>query len=180
MRTHGILLVKDAILLLNVLPNDGECCLPTYPVDSSWKLTLLAPDVELGFWRQSCDRTLASLNGFSQNLVSSIGWFQARGEKGGAEVISSSCIACLAHLAILCEVVCQTDRVAEFEMHNLCDSALQRLGTVTSELRLDEYTYLDLLLGVRPSLCRLLTVVTQTGGLARTLGRNRYRSSISA
>jgi hypothetical protein len=68
-------------------------------------------------------------------------------------VISSSCIACLAHLAILCEAVCRTNPVRSFELRNLCDSALERLGTLTSELDFDEYTYLDLLLGVRLSLC---------------------------
>ena len=66
-------------------------------------------------------------------------------------MISSSCIACLAHLAVLYEVVCRTDPVAG-EMYALCDSALRRLGVLTSELHLDECTYLDLLLAVRPSL----------------------------
>ena len=46
------------------------------------------------------------------------------------------------------------DPVAKVEMYDLCDLALQRLGTLTSELHLDEYTPLDLLLGVRPSSCR--------------------------
>ena len=36
------------------------------------------------------------------------------------------------------------------EMYNLCDSALQRLGKLTLDLHFEEYTYLDLLLGVCP------------------------------
>ena len=63
-------------------------------------------------------------------------------------MIGSSCIACLAHLAILCEVISRANPVAEVEMCNPCDSVLERLGTLTSQLRFDEYTYLDLLLGV--------------------------------
>ena len=77
--------------------------------------------------------------------------FHELGDNSGAEVIGSSCITCLAHLAILYEAVCRTDPVGSLEPRNLCDSALERLGTLTSELRFDEYTYLDLLLGVRPS-----------------------------
>ena len=91
-------------------------------------------------------------------------------------MISSGCIACLAHLALLYEVVCRMDPVAG-EMYTLCDSALEELGMLTSELHLEEYTYLDLLLGVRPSLCRFPTAVAQMGDRDRTLGGNPYRSS---
>ena len=93
--------------------------------------------------------------------------------------MSSSCITCLAHLAILSEVVCRADPVAG-ERYTLCDSALQRLGMFTSEFYLDEYTYLDLLLAVRPSLCYFLTTVAQVGGWNRNPGGNRYQSSIFA
>jgi len=78
-------------------------------------------------------------------------------------MISSSRIGCLAHLAVLYEVVARMDPVVEVEMYNLCDSALQRLGTHTSDLRFNEYTYLDLLLGVRLPLCCFLMATTQTG-----------------
>ena len=104
------------------------------------------------------DQALASLEEFSQNLLSNIKRFHERGNKDGADVISSSCIACLAHLAALYEFVCRTDPVAR-EMCNLCDLALQRLGILTSELRFEEYTYLDLLLGVRLYLFYFLTAM---------------------
>jgi len=107
--------------------------------------------VELGFWRQSCDQILAPLEEFSQRLLRKTKGFRDDDDKNRADVVSSSCIACLAHLAILYEVICRTDPVAE-ETYALCDSALQRLGILTSELHLDEYTCLDILLGVRPSL----------------------------
>lgn len=120
----------------------------------------MAPDINLGLWQQSCDQTLISLEEFSRNLLRSIGRFRDYGDKNRADVISSSCITCLAHLAILHEVACRVGRV-DGEMYALCDSALQRLGMLTSEFYLDEYTYLDLLLGVRPSLCFFLTMVAQ-------------------
>jgi hypothetical protein len=92
-------------------------------------------------------------------------------------VITSSCIACLAHLAILYEVVCRINLVAGFKLYNSCDLSLRRLGRLTLELRVEEYTHLDLLLGVRLSLSRFQVAVVQTGDWDRTLGTNRYRSS---
>jgi hypothetical protein len=106
--------------------------------------------------------------------------FHELGDNSGAEVIGSSCIACLAHLAVLCEAVCQTDPAGRFESYSLCDSALERLGALTPGLCFDEYTYLDLLLGVRLFLCCFPIAMAQTGNRGRTLGRNRYRSSIPA
>ena len=91
-------------------------------------------------------------------------------------MIGISCIACLAHLAILYEIVGRMEPGAEVEMHGLCDLALLRLGTLTSELRLDEYTYLDLLLGVRSSSRCFLVPMTQMEGWHRTLGENLYPS----
>jgi hypothetical protein len=106
--------------------------------------------------------------------------FHELGDNSGAEVIGSSCIACLAHLAILYEAVCRTDPVGSLEPRNLCDSALERLGTLTSEVHFDEYTYYDLLLGVRPSLSCFPISMAQTGDRDRILGRNRCRSSTPA
>jgi len=95
---------------------------------------------------------LASLEEFSQNLLENIIPFRENGDESGVDIISSSCIACLAHLAVLYEVVARMDPFAEVKMYNLCDSALRRLGMRQSNPRFDEYTYLDLLLGVRLSL----------------------------
>ena len=66
-------------------------------------------------------------------------------------MIGSSCIACLAHLAILSEAACRMNSAVEFERYEPCDWALKSLGEITSELCFEEYTYLDLLIGVRPS-----------------------------
>jgi len=179
MRTRGILLVRDAILLLTVLPADGEHCKSTSSARSSSSSTLLTLGVKLEFWRRSCDQIMAALEEFSQNLLDKAKRFREYGDKNGADEISSSCIACLAHLAILYDVVYRTDPVAG-EMHILCESALQRLGILTSEPYLDEYTYLDLLLGVCLSLCYFLMMAAQIGDWNRCLGGNRYQSSTSA
>jgi hypothetical protein len=144
------------------------------------ELSVPAPGIKLGFWRRSCDRIIASLEGISQTLLGNTKRFREYGDSVGADVIGSSCVACLAHLAILYEVVGRTDPVARVEKYDLCDSALQRLGILTSELRFEEYTYLDLLLGVRSSLCCFPMVMTQTGDRDRTLGINRSLSLTSA
>ena len=140
----------------------------------------MALDVKLGLWQRSCDQISISLEEFSQNLLRSMRKFRGYGDKNRADhVISSSCITCLAHLAILYEAVCRTDPVAA-ETYALCDSALQKLGMLTSEFYLDEYTYLDLLLGVRPSLRCFLTMVAHVGDRNRNPGGNHYQSSMSA
>jgi len=123
----------------------------------------MAPGIRLRYWRESCDQILASLEEFSQKLLGNMKTFNEHGNKAGADAIGISCIACLAYLAILYEIVGRTEPVAAVEMYKLCDLALQRLGTLTSELRLDEYTYLDLLLGVRSSSRCLLVLMTQMG-----------------
>jgi len=132
----------------------------------------MAPDYRLGLWRQSCNRILASLEEFSQNLLDNIKTFREHGDESGASVIGSSCIACLAHLAVLYEVAGRMDPMAR-ETYNLCDSALQRLGKLTSDLRFDEYTYLDLLLGVSPFPRCYLMFMAHIRGWGRTLGINR-------
>jgi len=126
MRTQGILLVRDTIVLQDILATDG---------------------VEFGSWQKSCERMIELLEEFSRKLLDDIKTFRRHGDKNGADVVSGNCVACLAHLAVLCEVVSRNDPSAEAKMDNLCDSALQRLGTLTSELQFDEYTYLDLLVG---------------------------------
>ena len=159
MRTQGILLVRDAIMLLTFLPVDGEHSESGSPVIQP-KSNSAVPGARLGLWRRSCDRVIASLDEFSQNLLDNVTTFRERGDASGVDVIGSSCITCLAHLAVLYEVVGRMDPDAK-EVYNLCDLALQRLGRLTIDLRFEEYTYLDLLLGVRSFSPRYLTLITQ-------------------
>ena len=151
MRTQGILLVRDAILVLTFLPVDGERYAPSSSVIQP-RSNSTVPDARLGLWRQSCDRVLAPLEEFSRDLLENIETFRKHGDESGVDIIGSSCIACLAHLAVLYEVVGRLDPVAG-DMYGLCDSALQRLGKLTLDLRFEEYTYLDLLIGVCPFSC---------------------------
>ena len=164
------MLVRDAVLLLAFLPTDGKYHASKSLVPQQ-KPNPTAQDSRLGLWRQSCDRVLASLEEFSQNLLDNIKTFREHGDESGADVIGSCCIACLGHLAVLYEVVGRMDPVAR-DMYDLCDSALQRLGKLTLDLSFGEYTYLDLLLGVCPLLHCFLTFMTQARDRGRTLGKN--------
>ena len=105
-------------------------------------------EVRLGIWIQSCDRLVFLLDNYSQTLLSNLQRFQELGDRSGAGIIRSSCIDCLAHLAALCEALGQIEPTRT-QLDALCDSSLERLCELTKDVRTEEYTRLDLLLGVR-------------------------------
>jgi len=82
-------------------------------------------------------------------LLHNLQRFIGIGDNSGAKMIWSSCITCLAYLTALCELVGRMEPTASVAMNALCDSNLEKLGHLTEEMRLEEYTHLDLLLGVR-------------------------------
>ena len=92
---------------------------------------------------------MALLDHYSQTLLSNLRRFLELGDKSGAGVIRSSCVNCLAHLAVLCVALGQDEAGPQAELENLCDSTLERLGELAQDMRVEEYTRLDLLLGVR-------------------------------
>ena len=105
-------------------------------------------EVQLGIWMQSCDRLVFLLDNYSQTLLSNLQRFQELGDKSGAGIIRSSCINCLAHLAVLCETLVQIE-ATRTQLNTLCDLSLEQLCELTRDMRMEEFTRLDLLLGVR-------------------------------
>lgn len=89
------------------------------------------------------------LDNYSRTLLSNLRRFQELGDKGGAGVIRISCVNCLAHLAVLCEALSKIGPTPHTELDTLCDSSLERLGELAPDMQMEEYTRLDLLLGVR-------------------------------
>ena len=71
------------------------------------------------------------------------------GDICGAEIIQHACICCLAHLAVLCDLMGRLEPNSKPQMDTVCDWSLARLGEVTQEIGFEEYTYLDLMLRVR-------------------------------
>ena len=89
------------------------------------------------------------LDSYSQTLLYNLRRFQELGDKRGAAMIGSSCVDCLAHLAVLCEALSKIEPAPQTGPDNLCDSTLERLGKLAGDMHMEEYTRLDLLLGVR-------------------------------
>ena len=92
---------------------------------------------------------MTHLGNYSQTLLSNLRRFQDLGDKSGAEMIRGSCVECLAHLAVLCKALSKVGPPPQTELDILCDSTLERLGGLAGDMYMEEYTHLDLLLGVR-------------------------------
>ena len=95
---------------------------------------------------------MALLDHYSRTLLSNLRRFQELGDKSGAGVIRSSCVNCLAHLAALSVTLGEIEPTFQTELDTLCDSTLERLGELALDMGMEEYTRLDLLLGVRVAL----------------------------
>ena len=87
------------------------------------------------------------------------------GDIHGLEIIQSSCVGCLAHLATLCNFIGWLEPNSKPQMDEICDWSLEHLGDLTQAMGFDEYTYFDLLLRVRHSVnhSRQEKVVTPLG-----------------
>jgi hypothetical protein len=92
---------------------------------------------------------MTRLDEYSDTLLRNIRKFLEIGDRHGAEVIQTSCVGCLAHLAVLCDLISRLEPNSKPQTDVVCDSSLKRLGHLTKGMNFDEYTHLDLLLGVR-------------------------------
>ena len=144
MRTQGILLVRDAIVAFC----SADSALSYFTIDlvvTSHFVTGAEPDQ----WRQLCEELVPRLDEYSDTLLRNGRAFLQIGDTQGAEIIQSSCVGCLAHLAVLCDLVSHLEPKSKALMDVICDSSLERLGQLTQEMSFDRYTYFDLLLRVR-------------------------------
>lgn len=148
MRTQTILLVRDTVVMLSIHPTDGVYNFPYSPATIT-KFNPRLPDLQAGIWRQSCDELVNLLDTYSQSLLFNLRRFQELGDNSGAGMIRSSCVDCLAHLAVLCQALSNAEHIPRTELDALCDSTLERLGELAQDMCMEEYTRLDLLLRVR-------------------------------
>jgi len=148
MRTQTILLVRDTVIVLNLRPTEGEQRF-IRPTVLAVNCVLWSQEIQLDFWIRSCDHLVAQLDSYARNLLLNLRRFRELGDNGGAGIIRSCCVNGLAHLAVLCGTLRRMGPVPGTELDTLCDSALERLSGVTRDMRTEEYTRLDLLLGVR-------------------------------
>ena len=92
---------------------------------------------------------MARLDEYSGTLLRNVPAFLQIGDTQGAGIIQRSCIGCLAHLAVLCNLVSHLEPNCKPQMDAVCDSSLERLGHLTQGMIFRGYTYFDLLLRVR-------------------------------
>jgi len=96
-------------------------------------------------------------------LMGNLERFIAMKDSGGVGVIWTCCVTCLAHLAALCHFIAQTEPTLSGPMGDLCDMALDRLGNLSHEVHMGEYSYLDVFTGARILVILLRMSETLTG-----------------
>ena len=77
--------------------------------------------------------------------------FVSIGDTSGVETIWTCCIICLAHLAVLCHFMSQTDTTSSISMNGLYDLTLDKLGNLSLGVHIEVYSNFDVLTGVRIS-----------------------------
>jgi hypothetical protein len=92
----------------------------------------------------------------SETLLPNARQFAEIGDSQGTEIIQGSCVGCLAHLAVLCDLLSGLEPSLKPRMDVICDWSLERVGELTQGMSFDKYTHLDILLKVRCSTNRFL------------------------
>ena len=89
--------------------------------------------------------------------------FSTLEDRSGVETIWACCVTCLGHLAALYHFIGQTTLISSEPMDLLCDLTLDKLGNISLEVRIEEYSHFDALTGVRILPIFLWTTETPTG-----------------
>ena len=131
MRTQGILLVRDVVFTMSFCSTDsGPFLLPVRMIDPLRFVTGVKSDR----WEQIRDDLVTRLDEHSDTLLQSVRTFLQIGDTLGAEIIQSSCVGCLVHLAVLCELTSCSEPNSKPRMDVACDSSLERPPHGGSEL----------------------------------------------
>ena len=85
----------------------------------------------------------------SNTLMGNLQRFIEVGDSDGVETIWACCVTCLGHLAALSHLLSQRVPVLGSSMDNMYDLTLVRLGDLSREVRVEAYSYFDVLTGVR-------------------------------
>ena len=99
--------------------------------------------------------------------------FIALGDSSGAETIWTCCVTCLAHLAALCHHISQRTPTSNGTMDYLCDLTLNKLGNVSLEVHIEQYTHFDVLTGVR-----ILTTFLWTEALTKDADQMSWKRAL--
>ena len=119
MRTQGILLIKDAVMIMSFCSADGGLShLSVHLIDFLCFVAEMKPE----HWTQICDELVTRLDKHSDTLLKYIRRFLQIGDIQGAEIIQNSCVGFLAHLAVLCDLVGRSEPNSKPRMDAVCDS----------------------------------------------------------
>ena len=100
------------------------------------------------------------------------------GDSSGVETIWACCVACLGHLAALSHLISQREPTLRGSMDDLCNLTLDKLGELSNEVHVEEYSHFDVLTEVRIPVGLLWTSKALTGGaMIRSLGKGRWTPS---
>ena len=75
--------------------------------------------------------------------------FIEAGDSSGVETIWACCVTCLGHLAALSHLISQREQTLRGSMEDLCDLTLNKPGDLSRQVRVEVYSYFDLLTRVR-------------------------------
>ena len=89
------------------------------------------------------------LDRFSDSLMENLQQFIEIQDSSGVETIWTCCVTCLGHLAALCHFISHAVPTLRGSMDDLCNLALDRLTSLSHEVRIEEYSYFDVLTEVR-------------------------------
>lgn len=172
MRTRGVLLIRDAIIVFGIYPSQRKIQMI---LSQRW-----GPDLKavlagrLKDWRTLCIKTIDHLQAHTDALQRHLEWFASIGDTESSDVIRSNCISCLAYLSDLYLTVAPTDHPTAPAMNSRCDAALSSLGSLTGGMAMKEYSYFDSLLGVSGSPC---VHTPLSPSRRRCAGRERWKGS---
>ena len=99
--------------------------------------------------RESCHQLVFALNKFSNTLIEDLQRFIGLKDSDGVGTIWTCCVICLAHLAALSHLLSQMEPTLRGSMGGLCDLTLGKLGNLSYEVHIEEYSHFDILTGVR-------------------------------
>ena len=86
---------------------------------------------------------------FSCSLMENLQRFIKIEDSSGVETIWTCCVTCLGHLAALCHFISHAVPTLRGSMDDLCNLALDRLTSLSNEVRIEEYSHFDVLTEVR-------------------------------
>ena len=91
------------------------------------------------------------LGRFSDSLMENLERFIEIEDSSGIETIWTCCVTCLGHLAALCHFISHAVPTLSGSMDDLCNLALDKLTSLSHEVRIEECSHFDVLTAVRIS-----------------------------